>query len=264
MKRFNIKLRKFSTVFALFILLFGWQANLAQVPSPDIKPQATPAPKEANRWSGSYQATFNLSVLGKPKPSLGHKFGLSYAPTFGGSFDSRFEYYVDGSYNADPPGQLINNINEPKFEAQINYTRPINKRFAATAGILYHYNFKFPDKYFWALAGIIYTEQFGKKVTLTATGLAEKKLSGGRVFADFSSTLEYRFAKNWNTQVSIHRYENLGQFDANPTQKLEYEFGVNRSLKNKQAIGISFFRHIQYNAPNDQFSFLKFKYIIGF
>ncbi len=251
--------------FYLLLLLLSVTAS-AQVPSPDIKPQITPAhtPEKANRWSGSYQATFNLSVLGKPKPSLGHKLSLSYAPKFGGSFDSRFEYYVEGSYNTNPPGQLTNNINEPKFEAQLNYTRPIKKRFAATAGILYHYNFKFPDKYFWALAGVIYTEQFGEKVTLTATALAEKKLSGGRVFADFSSTFEYRFAKNWNTQVSVHRYENLGQFDPNPTQKLEYEFGVNRSLKNKQAIGISFFRHIQYNAPNDQFSFLKFKYIIGF
>ena len=245
-------------VFALFLPV----TISAQNPPPDIKPQATPVP--SSLWSGSYQATFNVSALGEPKPSLGHKFGLSYAPRFGGSFDSRFEYYVDGSYNADSPGQLINNINEPKFEAQLNYTRPINKRFAATAGVLYHYNFKFPDKYFWALAGIIYTEQFGKKITLTAAGLAEKKLSGGRAFADFSSTLEYRFAKNWNTQISVHRYENLGQFDATPTQKLEYEFGVNRLLKHKQAIGVSFFRHEQYNAPNDQFSFLKLKYTIGF
>jgi hypothetical protein len=113
--------------FALFVLFVGQTAVLAQdqTPKPDIKPQASPAPspEKKNRWSGSYQATFNVSVLGKPKPSLGHKFSLSYAPTFGGSFDSRFEYYVEGSYNADPPGQLINNINEPKFEAQINYTR---------------------------------------------------------------------------------------------------------------------------------------------
>ena len=88
--------RFYLSVLILLILLFGQQTNLAQNPSPDIKPQATPASKETRRWSGSYQATFNVSVLGKLKPSSGHKFGLSDAPKFGGPFDSRFEYYVDG------------------------------------------------------------------------------------------------------------------------------------------------------------------------
>ncbi len=226
--------------------------------------QAQPTPDNTKRWSASYQVTFNVSVLGKPKPSLGHKLGVSYAPKFGGSFDSRFEYYIDGSYNADPPGQLINNVNEPKFEGQLNYTRPINKRFAWTVGLLYHHNFKFPDDYWWGLGGIVYTEQLGKKVTLTAAGLVEKKVGHGRAFVDGSATLEYRFIENWNTQLSVHRYENLGQFDTSPTQKLEYEFGVNRLLKHKQFVGISFSRHIQFGAPNDQFSFLKFKYGVNF
>ncbi len=253
------------SLFSLIILQLGCQTNQAQVPPPDIKSQALPTPTpEVKRWSGSYQATLNISVLGKPKPSVGHKFTSSYAPTFGGSFDSRFEYYIDGSYNGDPPGQLINNVNEPKFEGQLNYTRPLNKRFAATVGLLYHHNFKFADDYWWALGGIVYTEQLGKKVTLTAAGLVEKKFSHGRAFVDGSATLEYRFAPKWNTQLSVHRYENLGQFDSSPTQKLELEFGVNRALKHKQWIGISFFRHIQYGAPNDQFSFIKLKYGINF
>ena len=98
----------------LFITFLLSQIVFAQQGKPSPPPTATPAP--VKRWSGSYQSTFNVSVLGKPKPSLGHKLGLSYAPKFGGSFDSRFEYYIDGSYNADPPGQLINNVNEPKFE----------------------------------------------------------------------------------------------------------------------------------------------------
>ena len=260
MKLFRFKLQNSATAFMWFfaplLLLFGSQA-IAQEPSPSPTP-------EVKRWSGSYTATFNISVLGKPKPSLGHKLSLSYAPKFGGSFDSRFEYYIDGSYNADPPGQLINNVNEPKFEGQLNYTRPLNKRFAATVGLLYHHNFKFADDYWWALGGIVYTEQLGKNVTLTAQGLLEKKFSHGRVFADGSATLEYRFAPKWNTQIAVHRYENLGQFDASPTQKLELEFGVNRALAHHQWVGISFFRHIQFGAPNDQFSFVKLKYGVNF
>ncbi|CAN5486622.1 hypothetical protein BH18ACI1_BH18ACI1_18310 [soil metagenome] len=80
----------------------------------------------------------------------------------------------------------------------------------------------------------------------------------------FPLRFPYCFAPKWNTQISVYRYENLGQFDANPTQKLEYEFGVNRLLKYKQTISVSFFRHEQYNAPNNHFSFLKLKYSIGF
>ena len=74
----------------------------------------------------------------------------------------------------------------------------------------------------------------------------------------------FQFAPKWNTQISVHRYENVGQFDSSPTQKLEYEFGVNRALSHKQWVGISFFRHIQFDGPNDQFSFIKLKYGVGF
>ena len=226
---------------------------------------AAPATVEAQTsLTGSYQATVNISVLGKPKPSLGHRLNLSYAPRFGGSFDTRLEYYIDGSYNADPPGLLLNNINEPKFEAQFMYNRPLGKRCGFTGGLLYHDNFRFPDRYYWAITGLTYAAPLGKNATLSTAALLEKKLSGVRVFYDLSGTLEYRFAPQWNTQLSYHRYENVGQFDPNPTQKEEYEIGINRTLSRKRTIGVSFFRHTQFNAPNDQFSFLKFKYGVSF
>lgn len=229
------------------------------------QPEAAPVPSEPQRtFTGSYQSTFNVSVLGKPRPSLGHRLNLSYAPKFGGSFDSRFEYYVDGSYNGDPPGVLRNNINEPKFEAQLMYNRPLSKRLGVTGGLLYHDNFRFPDRYFWAITGLTLAVPIGQNVTLSGAALVEKKLGGVRPFYDLSSTLEYRFAPKWNTQLSYHRYENVGQFDPQPTQKEEYEIGLNRALSRKQSVGVSFFRHIQFNAPNDQFSFLKFKYGISF
>ena len=217
-----------------------------------------------NPFTGSYQATLNASLLGEPKPSLGHRLNLSYAPRFGGSFDTRLEYYIDGSYNSDPPGRLNSNINEPKFEAQVMYNRPIVAGVALTGGLLYHRNFRFPDEYGWAIAGLTYTLPIGKKLTLSVAALGEKKLDAVRPFYDLSGTLEYRFAPAWNAQFSCHRYENVGQFDPQPTQKQEYEVGVNVAITKRQTIGASYFRHIQFGAPNDQFSFVKLKYGISF
>ena len=245
-------------------------AAAAVPPSQPSQPIATARPEAAVAnelakplFSGSYQSTYNLSALGDPEPSLGHRLNLSYQ-ALGGSFDGRAEYYVDGSYNADPPGVLRNNINEPKFEGQLMYNRAIRSGFGVTAGFLYHHNFRFLDDYYWALAGITYSLPIGKALTFTAAALGEKKLDGVRPFYDLSGTLEYRFAPKWNAQLSYHRYENVGEFDPEPTQKQEYEIALNRALIDHQSIGVSFFRHIQFNAPNDQFSFVKLKYSISF
>ena len=241
-------------------------ASATTAPGVESNPSITPATAPPSRgfFSGSYQATGNISLLGKPRPSLGHRLNLSHA-LIKGSVDTRLEYYVDGSYNADPPGVLRNNINEPKFEGQVMFNRPISSRLGVTAGLLYHDNFRFPDRYFWAIAGLTYGVPLGKNVTLSSAALLERKLGGGvRAFYDLSGTLEYRFAPRWNTQFALHRYENVGQFDPQPTQKREVEIGLNRALSGQQSVGVSYFRHVQFNAVNDQFSFLKLKYGIAF
>ncbi len=260
-------------LFIVGTLLFITSAALAQSNSSQpstttntpstIQAQAIPI-KSQSTLTGTYQSTFSVSLLGKPRPSLGHRLTLSYAPKFGGSFDARIEYYVEGSYNEDPPGILQNNINEPKFETQLMYNRPINNRLGITGGLLYHNNFRFPDRYFWAITGLTLSVPIGQRVTFSGAALLEKKLSGVRPFYDLSGTLEYRFAPKWNTQLSYHRYENVGQFDPQPTQKAEYEIGINHTLSHNQWIGVSLFRHVQFDSPNDQFSFLKFKYGFSF
>lgn len=226
--------------------------------------QQVPVAQTGTLITGSYQATGNVSALGRPAPSQGQRFNLSHAPRFGGSFDARIEYYTDGSFNADSPGQLIRNINEPKFELQVTYNRPVAGGLGVTGGLLHHENFRFTDHYFWAIAGLTYTVGLGQDITLSTAALGEKKLTGVRAFYDLSGTLEWRFVPGWNTQVAYHRYENVGQSDPEPTQKEEYEFGLNRAIGNKQTVGVSFFRHIQFGAPNDQFSFVKLKYGVGF
>lgn len=240
-------------------------AGATTAPGAQSNTSITPATAPPSRafFSGSYQATGNVSLLGKPRPSLGHRLNLSHALQTG-SIDTRLEYYVDGSYNGDPPGMLRNNINEPKFEGQVMFNRPLSSRLGFTGGLLYHDNFRFPDRYFWAIAGLTYGVPFGKNVTLSSAALLEKKLGGARAFYDLSGTLEYRFAPRWNTQIALHRYENVGQTDPRPTQKGEVEIGLNRALSLRQSVGVSYFRHVQFNAPNDQFTFLKLKYGVSF
>ena len=236
--------------FLSLFLVFPLAAALAAVPTPAL--------------TGSYQATLGASTLGDAKPSLGHKLALSYVPTFGGSFDSRTEYYIDGSYNGDPPGVLRHNVNEPKFEQQVMYNHPLVGALGVTGGLLYHYNFKFFDQYYWAIVGLTHSLPLGKDVTLSTVAVMEKKLSGARWFSDVSGTLEWRFTPGWNAQLAVHHYENVGQTDPSPTHKREIEVGVNWSVTPKQTVGISFFRHIQFGAANDQFSFVKLKYGVSF
>ena len=243
-----MKLVKLS-LFGLLVLL------LATARATDSAPAIT----------GSYQATLNASTLGSARPSLGHKLSLAYAPFLGGSIDSRTEYYIDGSYNGDPPGVLQHNLNEPMFEQQVMFSHPLRlDTFGVTAGLLFHHNLKFPDQYYWAMVGLTHTLPLREDLTLSSSVLAEKKTSGARWFYDLAGTLEWRFTHSWNTQLSYHRYENVGETDPKPTQKEEFEVGFNRALTSRQTVGVSFFRHVQFGAPNDQFSFVKLKYTVSF
>ena len=215
--------------------------------------------------TGSYQGTLNGSVLGSLLPSVGHRLLLSYTPSFGGSFDSRTEYYTEGSYNADVAGELITNINEQKFEFQLLYTRQLLSNISVTIGGLHHENFTFTDHYFWLFTGVTYSG-FILDSTLRLSGgaLVEKKVFMGRLFYDLSATVDVFPLKDLDIFANIHRYENVGMNDHTPTEKLEYEFGFNKEIAQNQLIGLSFFRHEQFGAPNDQFSFIKCKYLLMF
>ena len=213
---------------------------------------------------GSFQESLNLSVLGKSNPSAGHRLNISYVPPQGGSWETRIEYYTDGSYNADQPGRLLHNINEPKFEIQAMYSRALAGPLGATVGGLQHENFRFPDHYFWGIAGLTYSKMVYAHLLFSGSALVQAKQGAGRAFYDLSGTLEYVFQTGWSAQASLHRYENLGQTDPMPTQKREVELAVNRSIGQGRTVGISLFSHVQYGAPNDQFRFVKVKYGFAF
>lgn len=269
-----------TTLVSLLLLCALAGTARAQAIPPDAKPQAQDKPRvpagnqDAPRTqprsalphnlTGTYVTTFNGSTLGRVAPSLNQRLNLDYALPKGRVIDLRLEYYTEGSYNADPPGQLIRNVNEPKFEGQVTYTHPLTSRFSLSGALLHHENFRFPDTYWWGIVTGTYTLSLRKNLILTANLSGEQRLSGGRPFVDFSGTLDYNFAPNWTLETSLHEYENNGASDPEPTHKQEYEFALLRQLPHKQFAGISFFRHLQFDAPNDQFSFVKLKYGISF
>jgi len=211
--------------------------------------------------TGDYQFTLSGSTIGRRLIDMGHRLQLGSAPKFGGLFKLRIEFYTEGSFNADPPGRLIRNVNEHKFEGQLMYNHPlVAQGFSLTAGLLQHENVTFTDYYDWYIAGLTWSKDVHKNLTLSAAILGEKRSGANvRAFYDFSTGAEWRFAPTWAVQASFHRYENVGATDTEPTQKEEIELGFQKNLPRNQWVGLSFFRHIQYDVANDQFSFIKLK-----
>lgn len=224
-----------------------------QTPTPTNKP-----------FTGAYLTTFNASTLGRPAPSLNQKLNLDYALPHGNGLDLRIEAYTEGSYNADLPGQLVRNVNEPKLEVQLTYKTPLTPRFSLSGALLHHDNFRYADTYYWAIATATYILPVSKALTLTTNFSAQKRLKGGRLFGDFAGTLDDGFAQGWTVEANYHRYENYGEYDLEPTEKEELEYGIIRQLPENRTVALSFFRHIQHDSPNDQFSFLHLKYGISF
>lgn len=245
----------FWAILLLLVPLLFFSAN---------KAQADDQPAGYGPLTGNILLTGNASTIDRPLPSLNEKLTLDYALPEGQVLDLRVENYYEGSFNQNPPGVLGHHINEHKFEIQATYTHPIDSIFSVSAAILHHENFTFQDNYEWAIGTVTAAIPLGDAVTLTTNLSLEKRLSGGRFFYDTATTLDYRFAPKWTFEAAFHRYENFGELDPEPTQKLEYEIGVIRQLATNQTVALSFFRHEQFGAPNDQFSFVKLKYGYSF
>lgn len=231
----------------------------------EIHPSPPPQTSLASQFSGSILLTGNASLLDRSLPSPNEKLTLEYALPESQILDLRIENYFESSYNENPPGVLGRNVNEHKFEVQLTYSRPLTSVFSVSFAVLHHENFTFDDTYEWGIGTVTATVPLVEKIlTIIANASIEKRFSGGRFFYDTSTTLDYTFAPNWTFETNYHRYENFGQSDPKPTGKQELEIGVIRQLSENQTIALSFFRHVQFGAPNDQFSFVKLKWGYSF
>ena len=215
----------------------------------------------ANELTGQYLATGNFATEIAITPSMNNRLTGHYAPIWTlVNLDLRVEQYVENSYHD------VNNglVREHKFEAQINLNYPITKELNATVGLLRHENYTFKDNYYWAVAGLVWSDDIATNTYLTTGLLMEKRTSGGRLFFDGSASLEHRFKNKFGAFVSAHIYENLGEFDVSPTHKTEYEVGVNYYYSPRYVFGVSYFDHQQVDDPYDRFKFLKLKAGINF
>ena len=221
---------------------------------------------DESAFSGSYLLTGNISTIDEAITSANNRLGLNYKPSWStGNFDLRVESYTETSFHT--PDKSI--VNEHKLEAQLNYNHAINTIFgndifSITGGILYHQNDTFRDQYFWAIAGLTYSQKISDNFSLSGALLAEKRNKGGRLFYDASGSLEYRLMPQLSTFLALHRYENLGEFDSVPSRKFEVELGANYVINSRFFTGFSYMRHTQDNDSDDRFALLKLKLGINF
>lgn len=215
----------------------------------------------AEGWTGQYLATFNASTIGEALPSMNNRLTANYAPAWtNGNFDFRLEQYVENSFHGPNDTQ----VREHKYEEQANYNHPLTEHLNSVVGLLHHSNSTFRDNYWWGIAGLNWSGQVAPETTLSAGALAEKRNGGGRVFYDLSGSVERRFLQRYGAFVAAHLYENLGEFDASPTHKREFEVGLNYYPNERYVAGVSYFDHRQVGDPTDRFSMVKLKLGVNF
>lgn len=215
----------------------------------------------ADEFTGQYMATVNLSTQTQLMPSLNSRFSASYAPEpIKGNFDFRIEHYTENSYHTSN-GEMVR---ERKFEAQANYNYPLTEHINAVVGFLRHENYTFRDNYYWGVAGLTWNGDIAKDTSLSTGILAERRNGNSKVFYDFSGTVEHRFMEKYGVFAAAHAYQNLGEFDPIPTQKREFEAGINYYVSKRYFAGASYFYHKQIGDPADRFSFVKIKLGVNF
>lgn len=221
----------------------------------------SPARLRAEELTGQYLATGNVSAISTPLLSLNNRLGINYAPSqIRGSFDWRAELYNEPSFHS--AGHRI--VTEHKREVQLNYSIPLNAHLTATAGYLYHDNATFRDRYFWALAGLTLGGEVFARTSASITALAEKRDHSDRVFFDYSGSIGHRLTPKYGVFASGHLYQNMGESDLDPTDKREYEVGVNFYPSQRYVTGLSYFRHTQVGDPDDRFALIKLKVGVSF
>ncbi len=215
----------------------------------------------AEGLTGQYLATGNASTISTSLPSLNNRLTLNYAPSqITGAFDGRVELYNEPSFHSIDHHL----VNEHKREIQLNYTYPVFDHLALIAGYLYHENRTFRDNYYWAIAGLSVSGDVLADTPASISVLAEKRNQSDRIFYDFAGSIEHKFRSHYGIFASAHVYQNMGEFDLEPTDKCEYEVGVNWYPNPRYYAGLSYFKHTQRADPFDRFSLVKIKAGINF
>ena len=229
-------------------------------------PRATSAPTEPLGLTAKTLIYHRTSLIDDLANGLSDRLNVDYGFAHGQGFDVRAEYYKDGSFNEQPPFVIPahSTIYEPKLEYQLTYSLPVSPRLAFAVAALHHHNFRFEDAYYWGIASLTYAQPITSALQLSVTGSAEKRLAPGGLFYDGVATLDQQLGPALKFETTVHRYQNWGELDPSPTDKIEIENGFIMNLTDRQSLWVSFFRHYQNGSPNDAFSVLQLKYGVAF
>jgi hypothetical protein len=259
--------RRLCGVLFIAIVLCCYRLSAARADGPSGgAPRAAPAPTQPLGLTGKTLIYHRTSLIDDLANGLSDKLNLDYGFAHGQGFDLRAEYYKDGSFNEQPPFQIPahSTIYEPKLEYQLTYSMPVSRRLFFAVAALHHHNFRFEDAYYWGIASLTYAQPITSALQLSITGSAEKRLASGGLFYDGVATLDQQLGPTLKFETTVHRYQNWGELDPSPTDKIEIETGFIKNLTDRQSIWVSFLRHYQNGAPNDAFSVLQLKYGVAF
>ena len=202
--------------------------------------------------TGSYSLTSNVSAENLKTYYFAHKFQFNFKPEGSKhSFDFRDENYSEASFHGIDPAEVIV---ENKAETQLNYNYAFNETLSWFIGGLHHSNYTIRDTYGWYLTGLNVSLSPFELISFSGSLTATKRAQGGRIFYDASFGVENTFHPMFTLFASLHRYENFGETDISPSNKMEYELGVSHKPSGRFSFALSYFKHTQDDDSLDTFS----------
>jgi hypothetical protein len=216
---------------------------------------------EERHTSGSYTLSGNVSTIGKPLRSFSHCLNMNIQPQhMVGDFDYSLEAVTEPSFHTDD----LSIINEHAIETSLAYNYPISDNIETFAGFLYNKNSTLPESYTWGMLGLEYTLDLSEQWEWSSEFLVQKNMQHGRFFYDLSSQLNYHPLTDIHLSGHIHRFEELGEFDLDPTLQLEYGADLTYQLNERLVSGLSYQHHTEDTDHEGRWSLMSVSFSLLF
>ena len=189
---------------------------------------------------GNYRISANVSALSTPITSLNHDLSLAFRPKqLSGEIGLDISAITEPSF--DTPDETI--INQHSLESFLSYEYPVTEHSNLIGGMFYAKATTVPEHYTWAVLGGSNEYELSDQWGLTTTVLAKKNIDHGRVFLDAETELAYHPRDNIELTAHLHRFEEVGQYDDQPSLKTECGAQALYRINDRLDTAISYEQH---------------------